>query len=1196
MRRRRAARWLAPLLVLAATGVAGAFSGTLAGAARSGAGGPGGSSTGGPPLAPLESTGSPAVAHPDAPPIDCARLSARFFVLYGGDPAPPPAILPSMEGLCRLGLDESGLGLISEAPASASRTSVGISLPDGTGAGRAIQGFALSLALSGIPCSVDQAAVLTVDLVPPYGGLTASDDPDWSLWAPVWDLVSGGSCDPRCQNATALYTLAGSGRQFCEEDVLAEGIGSGNASVGAFAPGDDLDFTVVAPPGGSTGLELYLNDSTHPVDSLAWTYGPASTVVTGAVLRPLASTSSADPADWVPGPPLSAIAYLCPERLSDLSCESYDGAQLASTPLPEVLSALSWNASSLAYATPYPEVGAFSTSGACEGARSAYSCLGFAAYGGDGVYPSWGLTAAAEGPALALGATSGSFLDPLDGLGQYSAAGESGPTQVAAGVVTAAASKVHSNLSLVAEVAAFGAVASVGVTGYSCFASATAPSVETLPLTEEAGPTNGSARGNYSGALSFSVATTAEVYLSIAASTGPGEVGPSYAFSAPYSGGGSSCSFPDPQAPWFGPANVTAIGGGYRLDFAENSSAITDYGLTITPALGGSSIERNLSSTGPVNVEFGADGESYDLTLVADDAAGLTSPAAGPVDGGPTDAPLALALSGPDALAYYPEGATVPVNASASGGVGPYTIDVAFGDGGSTALATPTGDLNATHAYANLSGVALVTAEVTDADGETANATPFGISVGAGPLGLDQELGAGEYDVGLNWTAGGPGPVTDYTVFSTENASEAPYLTTAWPSNDSAAGIEIWNTTNLYWDAASLESGTSVYAEVVGWTNGSVGLTPDGWFGVPGVTTAPFNATTIVATPSGGPAPLTVNLSSTLTTGTNDSIALAIYSYALPTSQGSVAATVAGNDSLFWLNATLTLNVSGSYTIALHAADPFGDFAIPVTQLVVGPALPPSVALAVASGPAIVGEPVLFQSTVSGGTGVGFAYAWSFGDGGTGTGPQPNYTYAAAGRFTVGLAVTDLGDNVTAEGLLNLTVAALPSVTIRVTATDGTGTSYNFTAEGSGGLGPLTYAWSFGDGGTATGASVVHHYGAPGLYRVNVTATDPTRRTATDHVSVVVPSTTSESGVGTLTPLEEAGYLVLALAAGLAALGLAYVYGQRRPEEPEEGPSEEEGGPGAPELPEGVDDGPRAIEEEPGRVRALPPPDPPDPS
>jgi hypothetical protein len=50
---------------------------------------------------------------------------------------------------------------------------------------------------------------------------------------------------------------------------------------------------------------------------------------------------------------------------------------------------------------------------------------------------------------------------------------------------------------------------------------------------------------------------------------------------------------------------------------------------------------------------------------------------------------------------------------------------------------------------------------------------------------------------------------------------------------------------------------------------------------------------------------------------------------------------------------------------------------------------------------------------------------------------------------------------------------------------------------------PLTYSWDFGDGATATGASVTHVFGQSGTFEVTLTVGDGERSaTATDHVSV----------------------------------------------------------------------------------------------
>ena len=66
------------------------------------------------------------------------------------------------------------------------------------------------------------------------------------------------------------------------------------------------------------------------------------------------------------------------------------------------------------------------------------------------------------------------------------------------------------------------------------------------------------------------------------------------------------------------------------------------------------------------------------------------------------------------------------------------------------------------------------------------------------------------------------------------------------------------------------------------------------------------------------------------------------------------------------------------------------------------------------------------------------------------------------------------------------------------------GQTVTFTATTSGGTPPVTFAWTFGDGGTATGNPVTHAYGASGSFPVQVTATDSASHTATRSKSVPV--------------------------------------------------------------------------------------------
>jgi hypothetical protein len=66
----------------------------------------------------------------------------------------------------------------------------------------------------------------------------------------------------------------------------------------------------------------------------------------------------------------------------------------------------------------------------------------------------------------------------------------------------------------------------------------------------------------------------------------------------------------------------------------------------------------------------------------------------------------------------------------------------------------------------------------------------------------------------------------------------------------------------------------------------------------------------------------------------------------------------------------------------------------------------------------------------------------------------------------------------------------------------------------------LTYSWTFGDGGAASGADASHAYAAPGTYAVTLVVTDPTGHedTATKAITVTAAAVGGDAGAGGATP------------------------------------------------------------------------------
>ncbi|RIJ51508.1 PKD domain-containing protein [Clavibacter lycopersici] len=205
--------------------------------------------------------------------------------------------------------------------------------------------------------------------------------------------------------------------------------------------------------------------------------------------------------------------------------------------------------------------------------------------------------------------------------------------------------------------------------------------------------------------------------------------------------------------------------------------------------------------------------------------------------------------------------------------------------------------------------------------------------------------------------------------------------------------------------------------------------------------------------------------------------------------------------------ATHAYAAAGTYTVTLTVTDDKGATAVKTSDITV-------VAPRVNQAPTAAFTPTTdaLQLAVDGrasadADGRIASYAWTFGDGSSATGAEARHAYAAAGTYTVGLTVTD-DEGLTGTSTTTVTVAPAPPVNQAPTAsfttkvTDlGLAVDGSASADADGTI--ASYAWTFGDGATATGATASHAYAAAGTYAVRLTVTDDTGATATTVQSVV---------------------------------------------------------------------------------------------
>ena len=173
---------------------------------------------------------------------------------------------------------------------------------------------------------------------------------------------------------------------------------------------------------------------------------------------------------------------------------------------------------------------------------------------------------------------------------------------------------------------------------------------------------------------------------------------------------------------------------------------------------------------------------------------------------------------------------------------------------------------------------------------------------------------------------------------------------------------------------------------------------------------------------------------------------------------------------------------------------------------------------------AIVNSPVTFTAVTTGGT-LPYTVSWSFGDGSSAIGIIVTHTFNSANAFTVAETAKDSSSpqqNATSSNTITVLNVLPLTTSFTVSANSVVNLPVTFSSTTTGGTGPYTVSWSFGDGSTGSGATVAHSYSTAQTYTVTESVKDSSgpQQTATSSLTVNV-STSLSGDFGSCTSLPQ---------------------------------------------------------------------------
>jgi PKD repeat protein len=196
-------------------------------------------------------------------------------------------------------------------------------------------------------------------------------------------------------------------------------------------------------------------------------------------------------------------------------------------------------------------------------------------------------------------------------------------------------------------------------------------------------------------------------------------------------------------------------------------------------------------------------------------------------------------------------------------------------------------------------------------------------------------------------------------------------------------------------------------------------------------------------------------------------------------------------------NTSHTFTAAGRFPVTLTISDIDGQRESVTKPIVVSDL--PAVAFTFAPASPVPRQSISFRSIGIDPAGSIVSYSWNYGDDSSArSGLNTQHAYAAPGTYTVTLTVTDSA-GVPASASRRVEVYEPPTAVLAVRSahpTAGVPVSLSGASSRASRGALVSYAWSFGDGSSASRVSPVHTFTKPGKYTVRLTVTDTAGRSA----------------------------------------------------------------------------------------------------